>query len=67
MITKHERTVLDLAAALAAQMMEAEDRSRRETKHDSDEGTDLRRLRNTRGSRGNDIRTLDRFNKQVDS
>ena len=33
MITKHERTVLDLAAALAAQMTEAEDRSRREKKH----------------------------------
>jgi len=46
MITKYERTVLDLAAALAAQLVNAEDRQGQEPGHNTDErGTDLRLLR----------------------
>jgi hypothetical protein len=56
MITKYERTVLDLAAALAAQLIEAKKHDRQEAKHSFNEGTDLRYLRDN-ASRGSGIRS----------
>jgi len=46
MITKYERTILDLWSAIAAQIIEGEKPDRQEAKQSADDGTDLRRLRN---------------------
>ena len=62
MITEYERTVLDLAAALAAQLIEGEKHYGQEAQQSSDDGTELRRLRdvsNASGGRG--IRSIRRI------
>ena len=52
MITKYERTVLDLAAALAAQLIKDEKPYGQEAQQSFDDGMDLRCLRDVSNASG---------------